>query len=661
MDKFSLHAPYQPCGSQPQAIESLYNGLKSGKKGQVLLGVTGSGKTFTIAQVIAKYNKPTLVLSHNKILAAQLMQELKEFFPENAVEYFVSYYDYYQPESYMPGKDVYIAKDASVNNEIDKMRHSATSSLAERNDVIICASVSCIYSLGDPSEYRKNLISLRPGQTMERDELVKKLIDIQYERNDIAFDRNKFRVRGDTVDIYCASYEKLALRVEFFGDEIDRIIQINPLTGKSECSLSHANIFPASHYVYSKDRMDNAIKQIESDLEKQIKYFKDLNKPLEAERIEQRTRHDIEMLSQIGFCQGIENYSSVLEGRSAGTAPYTLLDHFPKDFLLIIDESHATLPQIRAMYAGDRARKESLVNYGFRLPCAFDNRPLTFDEFLSHISQAIYISATPAPLELELSDNNVVEQIIRPTGLLDPIIEVRPTDTQMDNLYFEIQERIKKGERVMITVLTKALAEQLSDYFDDLNINSRYLHHKTETIERMKLIRELRLGVYDVLIGINLLREGLDIPEVSLIAIMDADKEGFLRSRTSLIQTIGRAARNKNGKVILYADKVTDSMQAAIEETNRRRLIQEKYNRENNIEPQTIIKEIRDVIEISSDEDIRERKEERERIKSLPDFEIEKMIKELEDKMMMASEEMRYEDAIEYRDEIAQLRTYMKK
>jgi excinuclease ABC subunit B len=661
MDKFSLHAPYQPCGSQPQAIESLYNGLKSGKKGQVLLGVTGSGKTFTIAQVIAKYNKPTLVLSHNKILAAQLMQELKEFFPENAVEYFVSYYDYYQPESYMPGKDVYIAKDASVNNEIDKMRHSATSSLAERNDVIICASVSCIYSLGDPSEYRKNLISLRPGQTMERDELVKKLIDIQYERNDIAFDRNKFRVRGDTVDIYCASYEKLALRVEFFGDEIDRIIQINPLTGKSECSLSHANIFPASHYVYSKDRMDNAIKQIESDLEKQIKYFKDLNKPLEAERIEQRTRHDIEMLSQIGFCQGIENYSSVLEGRSAGTAPYTLLDHFPKDFLLIIDESHATLPQIRAMYAGDRARKESLVNYGFRLPCAFDNRPLTFDEFLSHISQAIYISATPAPLELELSDNNVVEQIIRPTGLLDPIIEVRPTDTQMDNLYFEIQERIKKGERVMITVLTKALAEQLSDYFDDLNINSRYLHHKTETIERMKLIRELRLGVYDVLIGINLLREGLDIPEVSLIAIMDADKEGFLRSRTSLIQTIGRAARNKNGKVILYADKVTDSMQAAIEETNRRRLIQEEYNRENNIEPQTIIKEIRDVIEISSDEDIRERKEERERIKSLPDFEIEKMIKELEDKMMMASEEMRYEDAIEYRDEIAQLRTYMKK
>jgi excinuclease ABC subunit B len=407
--------------------------------------------------------------------------------------------------------------------------------------------------------------------------------------------------------------------------------------------------------------MDNAIKQIESDLEKQIKYFKDLNKPLEAERIEQRTRHDIEMLSQIGFCQGIENYSSVLEGRSAGTAPYTLLDHFPKDFLLIIDESHATLPQIRAMYAGDRARKESLVNYGFRLPCAFDNRPLTFDEFLSHISQAIYISATPAPLELELSDNNVVEQIIRPTGLLDPIIEVRPTDTQMDNLYFEIQERIKKGERVMITVLTKALAEQLSDYFDDLNINSRYLHHKTETIERMKLIRELRLGVYDVLIGINLLREGLDIPEVSLIAIMDADKEGFLRSRTSLIQTIGRAARNKNGKVILYADKVTDSMQAAIEETNRRRLIQEEYNRENNIEPQTIIKEIRDVIEISSDEDIRERKEERERIKSLPDFEIEKMIKELEDKMMMASEEMRYEDAIEYRDEIAQLRTYMKK
>lgn len=656
---FKLVSDYSPAGDQPKAIAELTKGIKEGMKGQILLGVTGSGKTYTIANVIKNVNKPTLVLAHNKILAAQLCSEFKEFFPENAVEYFVSYYDYYQPEAYIPSKDVYIAKDASINNEIDKMRHSATAALAERRDVIIVASVSCIYSLGSPEEYRSLMVSLRPGMEMSREELIEKLVAIQYERNDVSFTRNKFRVRGDVVEIYPSSFTENAIRVEFFGDEIDRISEFTTLTGEVTGVLQHAAIFPASHYIVGDEKMESALIEIQTEMEQQVEYFKSQNKLIEAQRIEQRTRYDMEMMREIGFCSGIENYSRILAGKPAGSVPCTLLDHFPDDFLLVVDESHVSLPQVRAMYAGDRARKETLVNFGFRLPSAYDNRPLKFDEFCSHINQAIYVSATPGPLEKEFS-SQIVEQVIRPTGLLDPEIEVRPVDGQMDDLYSEIQERIARDERVLITTLTKDLAEQLTDYLDKLDIKVRYLHHKVDTIKRMELIRDLRLGVFDVLVGINLLREGLDIPEVSLIAILDADKEGFLRSETSLIQTIGRAARNADGKVIMYADNVTGSMERAIEETLRRRTLQIEFNEKHGIIPKTIKKEIRDVLEITSEQSKEEKKKEKERIKQMSPDEVQEMIDSLTEKMLMASQEMNYEQALVYRDKIAELKGLVK-
>lgn len=656
---FKLVSDYSPAGDQPKAIAELTKGIKEGMKGQILLGVTGSGKTYTIANVIKNVNKPTLVLAHNKILAAQLCSEFKEFFPENAVEYFVSYYDYYQPEAYIPSKDVYIAKDASINNEIDKMRHSATAALAERRDVIIVASVSCIYSLGSPEEYRSLMVSLRPGMEMSREELIEKLVAIQYERNDVSFTRNKFRVRGDVVEIYPSSFTENAIRVEFFGDEIDRISEFTTLTGEVTGVLQHAAIFPASHYIVGDEKMESALIEIQTEMEQQVEYFKSQNKLIEAQRIEQRTRYDMEMMREIGFCSGIENYSRILAGKPAGSVPCTLLDHFPDDFLLVVDESHVSLPQVRAMYAGDRARKETLVNFGFRLPSAYDNRPLKFDEFCSHINQAIYVSATPGPLEKEFS-SQIVEQVIRPTGLLDPEIEVRPVDGQMDDLYSEIQERIARDERVLITTLTKNLAEQLTDYLDKLDIKVRYLHHKVDTIKRMELIRDLRLGVFDVLVGINLLREGLDIPEVSLIAILDADKEGFLRSETSLIQTIGRAARNADGKVIMYADNVTGSMERAIEETLRRRTLQIEFNEKHGIVPKTIKKEIRDVLEITSEQSKEEKKKEKERIKQMSPDEVQEMIDSLTEKMLMASQEMNYEQALVYRDKIAELKGLVK-
>ncbi len=656
---FKLVSDYSPAGDQPKAIAELTKGIKEGMKGQILLGVTGSGKTYTIANVIKNVNKPTLVLAHNKILAAQLCSEFKEFFPENAVEYFVSYYDYYQPEAYIPSKDVYIAKDASINNEIDKMRHSATAALAERRDVIIVASVSCIYSLGSPEEYRSLMVSLRPGMEMSREELIEKLVAIQYERNDVSFTRNKFRVRGDVVEIYPSSFTEKAIRVEFFGDEIDRISEFTTLTGEVTGVLQHAAIFPASHYIVGDEKMESALIEIQTEMEQQVEYFKSQNKLIEAQRIEQRTRYDMEMMREIGFCSGIENYSRILAGKPAGSVPCTLLDHFPDDFLLVVDESHVSLPQVRAMYAGDRARKETLVNFGFRLPSAYDNRPLKFDEFCSHINQAIYVSATPGPLEKEFS-SQIVEQVIRPTGLLDPEIEVRSVDGQMDDLYSEIQERIARDERVLITTLTKDLAEQLTDYLDKLDIKVRYLHHKVDTIKRMELIRDLRLGVFDVLVGINLLREGLDIPEVSLIAILDADKEGFLRSETSLIQTIGRAARNADGKVIMYADNVTGSMERAIEETLRRRTLQIEFNEKHGIVPKTIKKEIRDVLEITSEQSKEEKKKEKERIKQMSPDEVQEMIDSLTEKMLMASQEMNYEQALVYRDKIAELKGLVK-
>lgn len=660
MDKFKLVSDYSPEGDQPKAIKELTQGIIEGKKGQILLGVTGSGKTYTIANVIKNVNKPTLVLAHNKILAAQLCSEFKEFFPENAVEYFVSYYDYYQPEAYIPSKDVYIAKDASINNEIDKMRHSATASLAERRDVIIVASVSCIYSLGSPEEYRSLVVSLRPGMEKSREELIERLVNIQYERNDVAFTRNKFRVRGDVVEIYPSSFTEKAVRVEFFGDEIDKLSEFNTLTGEVTGVLQYVAIFPASHYIVGDEKMEAALVEIHTEMEQQIEYFKSQNKLIEAQRIEQRTRYDMEMLREIGFCSGIENYSRILAGKPPGSVPCTLLDHFPEDFLLVVDESHVSLPQVRAMYAGDRARKETLVEFGFRLPSAYDNRPLKFDEFYSHINQAIYVSATPGVLEKEFSSGNIVEQVIRPTGLLDPEVEVRPVEGQMDNLYSEIQERIEKEERVLITTLTKELAEQLTDYLDKLGIKVRYLHHKIETIKRMELIRDLRLGVFDVLVGINLLREGLDIPEVSLIAILDADKEGFLRSETSLIQTIGRVARNSNGKVIMYADNVTGSMERAIEETFRRRTLQIEFNEKHGIVPKTIKKEIRDVLEITSEQGEEEKKKEKEKIRQMSPDEIQSMIDSLTEKMLMASEEMNYEQALIYRDKIAELKGLLK-
>ena len=589
MDKFKLVSDYKLAGDQPEAVEKLVSGINSGMKEQTLLGVTGSGKTFTMANVIERVNRPTLVLAHNKILAAQLCSEFKEFFPENAVEYFVSYYDYYQPEAYVPSKDVYIEKDSSVNDEIDKLRHSATTALAERRDVIIVASVSCIYSLGDPEEYKSMVVSVRKGMEKSREKLIAELVGIQYERNDINFVRNKFRVRGDVVEIFPAANTDTAIRVEFFGDEIERITEINVITGEIIGFLNHAAIFPATHYIVGREKLHDAIEELKEELDERIKYFKDNDMLIEAQRIAQRTNYDIEMLEEVGFCSGIENYSRVLARRPKGAVPYTLLDHLPDDFLLMVDESHVSLPQVRGMYAGDRARKQTLIDYGFRLPSALDNRPLTFDEFYKHINQAVFVSATPGPIEREKS-KQIVEQVIRPTGLLDPEIQVRPTEGQIEDLISEINIRIERKERVLVTTLTKKMAEDLTTYMKNFGIAVRYMHHDIDTIERMEIIRDLRLGEFDVLVGINLLREGLDLPEVSLVAILDADKEGFLRSESSLIQTIGRAARNSEGKVIMYADTVTRSMELAITETERRRALQMKFNEEHGIIPKTIKK-----------------------------------------------------------------------
>ena len=600
MPKFQVVSPYQMAGDQPAAVEALSAGVENGLTEQTLLGVTGSGKTFTMANIIERTQRPTLVLAHNKTLAAQLCSELREFFPHNAVEFFVSYYDYYQPEAYIASTDTYIEKDSAINDEIDRLRHSATSALFERDDVIIVASVSCIYSLGDPIDYKNMVISLRPGMQKDRDEMLRKLIEIQYERNDIAFERNRFRVRGDVVEIWPAYAENMAFRVEFFGDEIDRLCEINPLTGAATRDVQHVAIYPASHYVTTKEKMDRAVQEIEQELDERVKWFEAHGKLVEAQRIAQRTRYDIEMMQEIGFCSGIENYSRVISGRAAGSAPFTLLDYFPKDFLLIVDESHVTLPQVRAMYHGDYARKRSLIDNGFRLPSALDNRPLNFEEFNDRINQVIYVSATPGDYERERS-GQIVEQVIRPTGLLDPIVEVRPVEGQIDDLLGEIHAVTAKKERVLVTTLTKKMAEDLTDYLENAGVRVRYLHHDVKTIERMELIRDLRLGLYDVLVGINLLREGLDLPEVSLVAILDADKEGFLRSETSLIQTIGRAARNAEGRVVMYADTITGSMRRAIDETARRREKQMAFNEAHGIVPKTIQKNVHEIIEISSE------------------------------------------------------------
>ncbi|MEG2426124.1 MAG: excinuclease ABC subunit UvrB [Oscillospiraceae bacterium] len=651
MSKFKLHSEYQPTGDQPQAIEELVVGINSGLKEQTLLGVTGSGKTFTMANVIASVNRPTLVLAHNKTLAAQLCSEFREFFPENAVEYFVSYYDYYQPEAYLPTTDTYIEKDSSINDEIDKLRHSATLALSERRDVIIVASVSCIYSLGNPIDYRNMVISLRPGMQKSRDELLKKLVEIQYERNDINFIRNKFRVRGDVVEIFPANSNENALRVEFFGDEIERISEIHALTGDVMGTLSHAAIYPASHYVVSTDKMEEAIKEIHYEMVNQVANFEEQGKLLEAQRIKQRTEYDIEMLRETGFCSGVENYSRVLSRREAGSPPFTLIDYFPDDFLIFVDESHVMLPQIHGMYGGDRSRKESLVNYGFRLPSAFDNRPFTFDEFYAKTKQMVFVSATPAKFEREHSEQ-IVEQIIRPTGLLDPEITVKPTDGQIDDLISEINIRIDRKERVLVTTLTKKMAEDLTDYIENVGIKVRYMHHDIDTIERMEIIRDLRLGEFDVLIGINLLREGLDLPEVSLVAVLDADKEGFLRSESALIQIVGRAARNSNGEVIMYADRVTPSMERAMMETLRRREIQMAYNAEHNITPTTIKKEIRGIIEITSKDSL----ENENPARKLSRIEKEQLIKRLTSEMKSAAKILEFEHAAYLRDKIEKLR-----
>ena len=646
---FKLHSEYKPTGDQPQAIEYLSKGIEQGKKFQTLLGVTGSGKTFTMANIINKVQKPTLVLAHNKTLAGQLYSEFKEFFPENNVEYFVSYYDYYQPESYIPSSDTYIEKDASINDEIDKLRHSATASLFETKDVIIVASVSCIYGLGDPIDYENMIISLRPGMKKTRDEVLRKLVNMQYSRNEIDFKRGTFRAKGDIVEIYPSDQNESAIRVEFWGDEIETIAEINPLTGKKIAERKHVMIFPNSHYVTTSDKMERAIKTIEQELEERVKFFKDNNKLIEAQRIEERTNFDIEMMKETGFCQGIENYSRHISGRPAGSPPFTLFDYMPKDFLLLIDESHATIPQVRAMYNGDRARKESLVNYGFRLPSAFDNRPLTFQEFEQRINQVVFVSATPADYEKEHSKENVVEQIIRPTGLLDPKIEVKPVTNQIDDLIEQIRIRVEKKERVLVTTLTKKMAEDLTAYLKSLDIKVNYMHSDIKALERMEIIRNLRLGEFDVLVGINLLREGLDIPEVSLVAILDADKEGFLRSERSLIQTIGRAARNTDGTVIMYADELTDSMEKAITETNRRRKIQEEYNKKHGITPKTIKKSIRETISITKQEEI----EVEYKLESAED--IKKTITELTDEMLKYAANMEFEKAAEVRDKIKEL------
>ncbi len=651
MDHFELVSDYKPTGDQPQAIQKLSEGIKNGLKEQVLLGVTGSGKTFTMANIIANVNKPTLILAHNKTLAAQLCSEFREFFPNNSVEFYVSYYDYYQPEAYIPGTDTYIEKDSAINDEIDKLRHSATCALSERRDVVIVASVSSIYSLGNPIDYRNMVISLRPGMIKPRDELLRKLVDLQYERNDINFVRNKFRVRGDVVEIFPAYYNDTAIRVEFFDDEIDRISSVDPLTGTVKEVLGHVGIYPASHYIVTGEKMDEALAEIRDEMERQVEFFTADGKLIEAQRIRQRTEYDMEMLREIGTCKGVENYSRVLSRRPAGSIPFTLLDYFPEDYLLIVDESHVMLPQVRGMFGGDHARKKSLIDYGFRLPSAYDNRPLNFDEFYSKVGQAVFVSATPGSFELERCPKPV-EQVIRPTGLVDPEISVRPTDGQIDDLLSEINMRAERGERVLVTTLTKKMAEDLTDYLSGRDVKVRYMHHSIDTIERMEIIRDLRSGEFDVLVGINLLREGLDIPEVSLVAILDADKEGFLRSETSLVQTIGRAARNAEGKVIMYADSVTDSMARAITETERRREIQMKYNEEHGIIPRTIIKDVRDIIEITPrskrDDKSGGRMSKKER---------EELIERLTREMKNAAKILEFEHAAYLRDRINQLRS----
>lgn len=651
---FQVVSKYKPAGDQPQAIEKLTEGVLRGDRFQTLLGVTGSGKTFTVSNVIANVNKPTLVLAHNKTLAAQLCSEFKEIFPNNAVEYFVSYYDYYQPEAYIPHSDTYIEKDAQTNEEIDKLRHSATAALFERKDVIIVASVSCIYGLGDPIDYNNMVVSLRTGMTKDRDEVIQKLVEIQYERNDIDFSRNKFRVRGDVLDIFPSDSSKNAIRVEFFGDEVDRIAEINTVTGEVVGIRNHCAIYPASHYVTSKEKLERAIGEIEKEMERRVEEFKAKDCLIEAQRIKQRTLYDIEMIRETGFCQGIENYSRIISGRAPGSPPFTLLDYLPKDFLLIVDESHVTIPQVGAMYAGDRARKTNLVEYGFRLPSAYDNRPLNFEEFYNHINQAIFISATPADFERQRS-TQVVEQVIRPTGLLDPKIEIRPTLGQIDDLYGEIQKRLEKNERVLVTTLTKKMAEQLTEYFENMGVKVRYLHSEVETIERMEIIRDLRLGVFDVLVGINLLREGLDIPEVSLVAILDADKEGFLRSETSLIQTIGRAARNAEGTVIMYADTVTGSMQRAISETERRRGIQSAYNEEHGIIPKTIKKDVHEIIEATASPTAKAGGRRKTAAAETPADVTAKTVAELTTEMKKAAELLQFELAAKLRDEIRRI------
>ncbi len=651
MDKFVLHSKFKPMGDQPEAIKTLSDGVKNGYKDQVLLGVTGSGKTFTMANIIANVNKPTLILAHNKTLAAQLCSEFREFFPENAVEFFVSYYDYYQPEAYIPGKDTYIEKDSSINDDIDKMRHSATSALFERKDVIIVASVSCIYTLGDPEEYKNMTVSASRGRQISRDNFIRDLVKIQYERNDLSLERNKFRVRGDTVEVFPSASEKNAVRIEFFGDEIDEVSEIDVVTGEVLHRLSRAVITPATHYVTSDEKRKDAINDILSEMYERVDYFKSQNKFIEAQRIEERTRYDMEMLSELGYCSGVENYSRVLSRRPKGSTPYTLLDYFPEDFLLFVDESHVTLPQVKAMSSGDRARKKNLIDYGFRLESAYDNRPLTFDEFNQRLNQTIYVSATPAQYERQKAVQ-FAEQVIRPTGLVDPEIEVKPIKGQIDDLIGQINERISKNERVLVTTLTKHMAEDLTEYLQSHNVKCRYMHFGIDTIERMELIRDLRLGVYDVLVGINLLREGLDIPEVSLVAILDADKEGFLRSETSLIQTIGRAARNASGKVIMYADNVTESMRKAITETQRRREKQQNYNEQNGIVPKTIQKEIRDVLDIA----IKDSKDKSAKTKKLSAKEVEKQIALLTEQMKKAASKLDFELAAALRDKIISLK-----